>query len=124
MPTIDIFADKLKELWNVPSFTVGKIDSVKEKTVCLYPNSLRARPTLDWNPDSAKLRLQVKIRWGSNIVSAETKVVELKSKLPIVWNHNNKQLTLLCENAAPVCLGTDAKGNFEYSLDLLAVVNF
>jgi len=124
MPTIDIFADKLKDVWEVPSFTVGKMDSTKSFTVCVYPNNLASRPTLDWQQDSAKVRLQVKIRWGDNIVIAEQKVNELASKLPIVFTQDGKQHTILRENAVPVFLGTDNKSHFEYSLDLLVVTNF
>lgn len=120
--TTEAFKNWLKTVVDSPSFTIGKLDTSKSQTICVY-SGLSAganRPKLGNDSGYGEKSIRILVRWGSNFAKAEEKAQRvynlLGSSNPI--NNNEKICFVIPKYAEPVSLGTDDKGIYEFSIDV------
>ena len=99
---------------------VGKMDTTKDKAICIYPSKSREKPTnVFGNAGHQSRNFQVVLRWGNILDSAETKALEVhKLLMNKVSTISDSKFCSLVLNNEPVFLGTDEKGIYEYSFDV------
>lgn len=119
--TTEAFKNWLKTVVDSPSFTIGKLDTSKSQTICVY-SGLSAganRPKLGNETGYGEKSIRILIRWGTNFAKAEEKARQVynllgDNKITI----NEKTVCIVRKYTEPVSLGTDDKGVYEFSIDV------
>ena len=122
--TTEVFKNWLKTVIDSPSFTIGKLDTSKLQTICVYsgisPGS--NRPAVGNESGHSEKTIRILLRWGNNFAKAEAKAQQLYSLL------RNKTVKIggvttciVCKYSEPTSLGTDDKGVYEFSIDLTLI---
>lgn len=120
MITTTAIKDWLKTVISSPSWTTGKLDQTKEKTICVYGGRgvQLARIVVGGGEDSHYTRqIQIIVRWGQSSSAAEGKAVEVYEKIKnesVILE--GKRVWVRATQEEPVSLGTDDKGIHEYSI--------
>lgn len=119
--TTEAFKNWLKTMVDSPSFTIGKLDTSKTQTICVYsdlsgnPN----RPAVGGASGYGSKAIRILVRWGQNFAKAEEKAQEVYKTLESNSIINgDKTACIICNHAQPVGLGTDDKGVYEFSIDI------
>lgn len=119
--TTEAFKNWLKTVINSPSFTIGKLDTSKSQTICIYSgvSSEANKPKVGNNSGYETKSIRILVRWGSNFAKAEEKAQQVynllgDSKITI----NGKIVCIVRKHSEPVSLGTDDKGIYEFSIDV------
>jgi hypothetical protein len=119
--TKDILA-WLKTIIDSPSWTTGKLDTTKDKTICVYGSNINSpvRTVVGGGADGYYTRrIQLVVRWTTSCGEAEAKA------LSVYELTRNTDTTILAKrvwsraiHSEPTSLGTDDKGVYEYSIIL------
>lgn len=119
--TTEAFKNWLKTVIDSPSFTIGKLDTSKTQTICIYSglSSGSNKPSVGNESGYSEKTIRILVRWGQNFAKAETKAQQVYDML------SNKTIEvegvttcLMPKYSEPVSLGTDDKGIYEFSIDL------
>lgn len=119
--TTERFKNWLKTVVDSPSFTIGKLDTSKSQTICVYSGISAAplRAKIGNLPGYEEKSLRILVRWGSNSVKAENKALEvyniLRANTSITVD--GKIVCIVLSHTEPVSLGTDDTGIYEFSID-------
>ena len=119
--TTEAFKNWLKTVVASPSFTIGKLDTSKPQTICIYSGRSAGthRPKLGNESGYGEKTIRILIRWGTNYARAEEKAQQvynvLSDKTIIV---DGVTVCFIRKHPEPVSLGTDDKGVYEFSIDL------
>lgn len=120
--TTEAFKNWLKTVIDSPSFTIGKLDTSKPQTICIY-SGLSAgsnRPKIGNEPGYGEKSLRILIRWGNNFAKAERKAQQVYDLLNCkTVEIDGKISCITLRSSEPVSLGTDDKGTYEFSIDLI-----
>lgn len=122
MKTSDI-RDYIKDnLSGFDSYTIGRIDTTKDKALCVYNKESSLNATAIGSKSTYKhKKICVLIRYGRNCSDAEDKAQEvynLFNGLHTVINGMDSFFVM--EFDEPVGLGVGAKGIYEYTIDFTA----
>ena len=118
--------DWLKVLFGwTTSWTIGKLDTTKEQTMCLYNQPDRSGSGIavggPSNTRSAVKKVNLVLRWGMDANVAEIKANELYAKLLIaksaVIGSKNVYFVRL-SSPGPIPLDTDSNGVYEYLIEM------
>lgn len=115
----------LKLLIDSPSWTIGKLDQTKNETICLYGGISGApyRATVGGGGrgyDEGRYRLVV--RHTTNFDAAERKAAGVYDSIAGVNTPvEGKTTWIFPVYAAPVALGTDEKGVYEFAVDFKTI---
>lgn len=122
--TTEAFKNWLKTVIDSPSFTIGKLDTSKPQTICVYSGVFSGtnRPAIGGAEGYSEKTIRILLRWGNNFAKAETKAQQVYGLL------RNKTVSIggvktciVCKHSEPVSLGTDDKGVYEFSIDLTLI---
>jgi len=120
--TTEAFKNWLKTVVDSPSFTIGKLDTSKSQTICVYSglSSGVNKPKLGNASGYGEKSIRILVRWGNNSAKAEEKAQQVYNLLaannPII--HDGKIAFAIPKYAEPVSLGTDDKNIYEFSIDV------
>lgn len=102
--------------------SVGKIDINKDSAVCFYES--KSPPEKITNPGGKANRsytiksVTILLRHGTNAVKAEQKAQEIYDFFDeTTFTLNGKRVFVISRYSAPIPLGTDERGVYEYSFD-------
>jgi hypothetical protein len=115
--------DQLKTMldYEDASFTVNKSDSTKQKTMCLFQRSPMASNAAIGGKSATgytAVALSLFVRWGENYALAESKSAQLFRALDsAAFSIGGVSCWIVMMHTAPIPLGTDAKGIYEYAID-------
>lgn len=119
--TTEAFKNWLKTVISSPSFTVGRLDTSKSQTICIYSglSSKPVRPVVGNERGYGEKSIRILVRWGTNFPAAEAKAKEVYDVL------GDKKLdidgVIVCivrSHSEPVSLGADDKGVYEFAIDV------
>lgn len=117
--------DWLKTQTTSPSWTTGKLDAMKDKTICIY-SGLTPRSAIapvGGGPNTyAEAVFRIFIRWTNSSAECEAKAKSLYTLLrfrSVIISENKSHLIPVHDE--PVNLGTDDKGICEYAIDLKVI---
>ena len=122
--TTEAFKNWLKTVIDSPSFTIGKLDTSKPQTICVYSGVFSGanKPAVGNVSGYSEKTIRILMRWGNNFAKAETKAQQLYDSLSNkTVKINEKIVCISCKYAEPVNLGTDDKGVYEFSIDLTLI---
>lgn len=122
--TAEAFKNWLKTVIDSPSFTIGKLDTSKTQTICVYSGVFSGanRPAIGNESGYAEKTIRILLRWGNNFAKAELKAQQLYNSLRNkTVKIGGKTTCIVCKYSEPVSLGTDDKGMYEFSVDLTLI---
>lgn len=120
--TTESFKNWLKTVVDSPSFTIGKLDTSKSQTVCIYSGIFAGynKPKLGSESGYGEKTMRILIRWGTNFANAEKKAQQVYDLLDCkTIKIGGVTACITLKNSEPVSLGTDDKGIYEFSIDLI-----
>ena len=104
------------------NYFVGKLDTSKEKAVCVYNRKRSGSPIKAYGDFSSYdiKAVSLLVHWNNNAVFSEQSAVELFEKI-----RNEKELIIndipiyhiALQVPEPVSVGTDSKGIYEYVIE-------
>ena len=116
----EAFKDWLKTVIDSPSYTIGKLDTSKPQTICIY-SGLSAgpyRPAVGNASGYGEKTIRILVRWGQNYAAAEAKAQEVYDALSNIIKVEGVTTCIMRNQSEPVNLGTDDKGVYEFSIDI------
>ena len=117
----EAFKDWLKTVVDSPSFTIGKLDTSKHQTICIY-SGLSAgsnKPAVGNASGYGEKSIRILVRWGQNFAVAEEKAQQVYDVLgDRVIDVGGVTSCIVRKQTEPVSLGTDDKGVYEFSIDI------
>lgn len=116
----EAFKDWLKTVIDSPSYTIGKLDTSKSQTICIY-SGLSAgfyKPAVGNASGYGEKTIRILVRWGQNFTKAEAKAQEVYDALSNVIKVGGVTTCIMRKHPEPVSLGTDDKGVYEFSIDI------
>lgn len=117
----EAFKDWLKTVIDSPSFTIGKLDTSKTQTICIYSGLSVGlhRPAVGNASGHGEKTVRILVRWGQNFTTAEAKAQEVYDALgDNIIKVDGVTTCIMRKHPEPVSLGTDDKGVYEFSIDI------
>ena len=116
----EAFKNWLKTVIDSPSFTIGKLDTSKQQTICIYSGLFAGanRPAVGNASGYGEKTIRILVRWGQNFAVAEAKAQEVYDTLSNVIILDGATTCIMRNHHEPVSLGTDDKGVYEFSIDI------
>lgn len=116
----EAFKNWLKTVIDSPSFTIGKLDTSKPQTICIYSglSSGSYKPAVGNASGYGEKSVRILVRWGQNFAVAEAKAQEVYDALSNVIKVDGVTTCIMRKHPEPVSLGTDDKGVYEFSIDI------
>lgn len=125
MLTLANVRDWLKpQIIDVESTTIGKLDTSKNKAVCIYNReSTDNRIAIGGieNTPIANKKISILVHWGTNCNTAELKAQEIYNLFQGTQTINGNKCFFNIEFDEPVSLGTDDKGIYEFTIELTII---
>jgi len=124
MKLIDILSF-IKTIYSIPleSYTIGTIDTSKEKALCIYDEADESEPITSiggvTNSGYNAYRIKILLRYGTNKNLAEAAADELyNTLLERKFNISDKNGFVMMNCHRAISLYTDEKGVYEYAVKL------
>lgn len=110
------------QITDADSFTIGKLDVAKSKSICIYNRSAPPNPIAIGglqNTSIATKKICILVHWGTNCNTAEVKAQEIYNLFQgMQATIGGKRCFFNMEFNEPIGVGTDDKGIYEYTIDL------
>lgn len=105
------------------NISIGKIDNNQEKTICFYlsKRQLAYSPAIGGKTTKSTYvkPITILLRYTKNQDSAEKKAQSIYEFFEErIFFIDNKRVFVIMYNEEPICLGTDDKNVYEYSIEL------
>ena len=117
----EAFKDWLKTVIDSPSFTIGKLDTSKSQTICIYSGLFAGshRPAVGNASGYGEKTIRILVRWGKNFAKAEEKAQQVYDLLgDSTIEIDGVTTCIVRKHPEPVSLGTDDTGVYEFSIDI------
>ena len=116
--TLNDFVQWIKTLEDMPPAELGNLNANKEHFIALYPLSAKDIQAVGWISSYNVIGVRLKIRYGKNFTTAESKILQIKEQLDNVRNTQMNDVKVLFINTEqPKFDGKDTKGVFEFTLN-------
>lgn len=100
------------------SLTIGKLDSTKSKSICIYNRGSPAHKAVGAESSYGTKKICILIHWTTNCDTAEQKAQEIYNLFSTQSIIGGCGCFFNMETSEPVCIGTDDKGVYEFTIDL------